>query len=440
MTDDYAALMLQARFRQHKAWVNVRAIRLVRDEQERLTARGPNFTDPLGMSREGTMAPSANATRRWQPPKFSACAGVELDASMQLGAFEEDVGHDVHEGRHKLDFEYLLPAIVLRAESADDDKAGVGGDAERQGSTGHPRMGHRHSTRGHGRRRSSTLHLAAIARKGLNRLIEHWIFNTVVMILIVASTAVLCLDSAALTRAADAAKARGDLNSAPVVTLEVMGVLNWVFALLFTIEMLLKQIALGCKSYFCNAFNVLDFFCVVVSWITLMPGGDTLGALKSVRSLRALRPLRLITRIKSMAIVLDALMRALPAIGNVTLVLLIFWLVFAIIGVQIFGGSLSSCMLYVPPPLTGLVSGPGERLLLPLTALANQTICEAMRDDLEVAYDMGVISPGTLCHVDPSRSLPNATRCRLLWYEDVSGFQNVGQGLLTLMEVATLQG
>ena len=68
MTADKAALMLQARFRQHKAWVNVRAIRMVREEQQRLTARGPSNRDPLGMGAEGWQCPQ-QATRRWQPPK-----------------------------------------------------------------------------------------------------------------------------------------------------------------------------------------------------------------------------------------------------------------------------------------------------------------------------------------------------------------------------------
>ena len=76
-----AALMLQARYRQHKAWVNVRAIRLVREEQTRLKERGANFSDPLGMMRDGLTMPCANATRLWQPPKFSACLTGDVDAA-----------------------------------------------------------------------------------------------------------------------------------------------------------------------------------------------------------------------------------------------------------------------------------------------------------------------------------------------------------------------
>ena len=49
MSEDRAALMLQAKYRQHKAWVQMRAMRIVRVEQDRLTSRGPNWRDPLGM-------------------------------------------------------------------------------------------------------------------------------------------------------------------------------------------------------------------------------------------------------------------------------------------------------------------------------------------------------------------------------------------------------
>ena len=68
------------------------------------------------------------ATRRWQPPKFSACANVESDAQMELGAFEEDVKVEVGNARNPLDFEYLLPVQLrvqeapIEEEEADEEK------------------------------------------------------------------------------------------------------------------------------------------------------------------------------------------------------------------------------------------------------------------------------------------------------------------------------
>lgn len=42
-------------------------------------------------------------------------------------------------------------------------------------------------------------------------------------------------------------------------------------------------------------------------------------------------------------VVVNALVQAIPAIANVLLVCLIFWLIFAIMGVQMFSGKFFSC-------------------------------------------------------------------------------------------------
>ena len=66
-----------------------------------------------------------------------------------------------------------------------------------------------------------------------------------------------------------------------------------------------------------------------------------------------LKPLDELAIKPSVVAPIEALVRSIPAIGNVTVILLIFWLVFAIAGVQVFGGSLASCVLFVPAPLAG---------------------------------------------------------------------------------------
>lgn len=491
MSADRAALMLQARFRQHKAWVGVRAIRLVREEQNRLTERGPNTADPLGLEKIASysmggrddgapMMPAANATRKWQPPKFSACMGVEADSSMGLGAFEEDIKPADVARRCKLEFEYLLPVAFVKAGAADGgdededpfnmapppgaatpesappkDAGATGAGGRKPGGAGEYRNRKARKASGFELR---LRRLVCGLRPAMRKLNEHAAFNGFIMLLILLSTIVLCLDSPRLAKdsTAFAESMRG-----------LLAQFNLIFAILFTIEMGIKLIALGCRGYFCNYFNLLDAFCVFVGWATIVPGGESLGALKSLRTLRGLRPLRLITRIPSMAIVIEALIRALPAIANVTLVLLTFWLVFAILGVQVFGGSLASCTLFVPAPLAG-----GSQLMLPMTAMANQTICQAMARELDGVYDraaaelgagvgqagglgsgaggglggasslLPAFAPGSLCAwpAPPRQPVFNQTRCRLLWHTETSGFNNVPEGLLTLTEVAMLQG
>ena len=68
-----------------------------------------------------------------------------------------------------------------------------------------------------------------------------------------------------------------------------------VFILLFTMEMGLKLVALGLKTYFSAAFNVLDAIVVVSSWLQYVPGVPNVSIL---RLICVLRPLRTINRIQ----------------------------------------------------------------------------------------------------------------------------------------------
>ena len=78
-------------------------------------------------------------------------------------------------------------------------------------------------------------------------------------------------------------------------------------------------------------------------------------------------------------------------------------LVFAILGVQLFGGRLASCVLYIPPPSSRLALPPsdpafrGDTLLVPMRGFANRSACEGAATGLEAAYDLGRIASGTLC-------------------------------------------
>ncbi|XP_057323891.1 sodium channel protein 60E isoform X2 [Microplitis mediator] len=120
---------------------------------------------------------------------------------------------------------------------------------------------------------------------------------------------------------------------------------NLVFCMLFSIEMLLKWLALGFCKYFTSFWTILDFIIVFVSMFSLLiEENENLKVLRSLRTLRALRPLRAISRWQGMRIVVNALMYAIPSIFNVLLVCLVFWLIFSIMGVQFFGGKFFKCL------------------------------------------------------------------------------------------------
>ena len=64
-------------------------------------------------------------------------------------------------------------------------------------------------------------------------------------------------------------------------------------------------------------------------------------------------------------VVVNSLLSAIPEIGNVSLVCLIFWLIFSVMGVHFFGGRFYKC-----------VTAAGE--ILPHTTVPNKTSCLAM--------------------------------------------------------------
>ncbi|UJR10951.1 hypothetical protein I4U23_015136 [Adineta vaga] len=128
---------------------------------------------------------------------------------------------------------------------------------------------------------------------------------------------------------------------------KVLILFDIIFTIIFTIELILKWLAYGIKTYFTNGWNNLDFIIVVVSVFgTLL---DTfhvadIPVLKSMRTLRALRPLKALSRFEGIRVVVNALFGAIPAIFNVLLVCLVFWLIFSIMGVQLFGGKFYKCV------------------------------------------------------------------------------------------------
>ncbi|XP_075215259.1 na channel protein 60E [Lycorma delicatula] len=156
-------------------------------------------------------------------------------------------------------------------------------------------------------------------------------FEWFILVLIFASSITLCFEDIYL-----------DQN------LFLKNILYWTnlgFCALFSVEMMLKWIALGFYKYFTSFWTILDFIIVFVSVFSLLiEENENLKVLRSLRTLRALRPLRAISRWQGMRIVVNALMYAIPSIFNVLLVCLVFWLIFSIMGVQFFGGKFFKCV------------------------------------------------------------------------------------------------
>nr|AAQ84279.2 voltage-gated sodium channel protein [Mesobuthus martensii] len=163
-------------------------------------------------------------------------------------------------------------------------------------------------------------------------LVENKYFETLIIFMILVSSLALALEDVNL-------KKRRWL-------MDILQYMDKIFTILFFFEMLIKWLAFGFKKYFTNAWCWLDFVIVLVSLFNLavsLMGGSDISAFKTMRTLRALRPLRAMSRLEGMRVVVNALVQAIPAIFNVLLVCLIFWLIFSIMGVQLFAGKFRYC-------------------------------------------------------------------------------------------------
>ncbi|XP_038568913.1 voltage-dependent T-type calcium channel subunit alpha-1I isoform X1 [Micropterus salmoides] len=132
-----------------------------------------------------------------------------------------------------------------------------------------------------------------------------------------------------------------------------LSVSNYIFTVIFVGEMMIKVVALGLYFgngvYLQSSWNVLDGVLVFVSLVDILVsiasagGNRILGILRVLRLLRTLRPLRVISRAPGLKLVVETLITSLRPIGNIVLICCAFFIVFGILGVQLFKGKFFYC-------------------------------------------------------------------------------------------------
>ncbi|ETE66370.1 Voltage-dependent T-type calcium channel subunit alpha-1I, partial [Ophiophagus hannah] len=106
----------------------------------------------------------------------------------------------------------------------------------------------------------------------------------------------------------------------------------------------------GEQAYLRSSWNILDGFLVFVSIIDIVVsvasagGAKILGVLRVLRLLRTLRPLRVISRAPGLKLVVETLISSLKPIGNIVLICCAFFIIFGILGVQLFKGKFYHCL------------------------------------------------------------------------------------------------
>ena len=121
---------------------------------------------------------------------------------------------------------------------------------------------------------------------------------------------------------------------------EFLAYMEWVYLYIFTFELVMKVIAYGLlchpHSYLRDAWCQLDFVVVGLAWLPLL--FPTMGSMNALRSVRALRPLRALKRVPGMPVLVGSILQSLPPLINVASVTGFFFIVFGIIGTELFGG------------------------------------------------------------------------------------------------------
>lgn len=112
------------------------------------------------------------------------------------------------------------------------------------------------------------------------------------------------------------------------------------------------RVRLARRAFLRHSFNRLDFLAVVSYWISLaltVSGMESERHLYVFRMMSCLRILRLLGITTGTSVILRSLKKAAPLLVHVAFLIGFFWLVFAVIGVQSFKGSLRRTCVWVDP-------------------------------------------------------------------------------------------
>ncbi|KAI9515451.1 Voltage-dependent L-type calcium channel subunit alpha-1F [Dissostichus eleginoides] len=127
----------------------------------------------------------------------------------------------------------------------------------------------------------------------------------------------------------------------PVWLTEVQDIANKVLLSLFTVEMLLKMYSLGLAHYFVAFFNRFDCFVVcggimetILVELGIMPPLG-ISVLRCVRLLRIFKVTRHWTALSNLV---ASLLNSMKSIASLLLLLFLFLIIFALLGMQLFGG------------------------------------------------------------------------------------------------------
>ena len=124
---------------------------------------------------------------------------------------------------------------------------------------------------------------------------------------------------------------------------EVLKYANYVFAVVFNFEMVVKLIALD-KQYFNSSWNKFDMAIVLTADVGIVLDVLNLeknfqSAVTILRAIRIMRILRILRKFQSVRVIMDSVIKILPNISNVLSLLLLVIYIYACFGIYLFAGA-----------------------------------------------------------------------------------------------------
>jgi len=111
---------------------------------------------------------------------------------------------------------------------------------------------------------------------------------------------------------------------------ELFSAVSYTLLLIFTVELLLRLYVYR-EKFFSDGWCWFDTVIITIAWLPAAAG------LSVLRALRILRILRLVSVVPSLRKVVTGLVTALPGMGSIIGLLMLFSYIFAVLGVNLFG-------------------------------------------------------------------------------------------------------
>ena len=173
------------------------------------------------------------------------------------------------------------------------------------------------------------------------KIMKNKYFKYVIWVSVMLSLILMCIDSPHTSYAEYGAKWTVG-NWKP----DLLNSLELICVLIFTFEAFVLILGKGWRPYFTNPRNAVQFFIVIASWIKVLihfgGGKATGGPIVILGTIRALRPWLVLSLQPDMNDIFLCLFKAIKALTSILSIMIFFFVIFGLIGMQLFPRVLQS--------------------------------------------------------------------------------------------------